>query len=74
MEIDGELMPPGVGSRVGCSKARWGCTQTALGWATAVDKLRQAALWPGVLRERMGTALSHNLAFEIVLQLIQSDL
>lgn len=42
---------------------------TASGWATAVAKLRQLALWPGILREGMETPLSHNLAFENVLQL-----
>lgn len=51
----------------------WGCALTALGWATAVDKLRQAALWPGVLTEGMATPLSHNLAFENLLQWIRSD-
>lgn len=49
--MDGALMPPRFGSRWG----RWGCTLTALGWATAVDKLRQAASWPGVLREGLAT-------------------
>lgn len=53
--------------------AGWGYAPTALGWATAVDKLRQAALWPGLLWEGMGTPLSPNLAFEIVLQWIRSD-
>lgn len=67
--MDGALMPPRFGSRWG----RWGCTLTALGWATAVDKLRQAASWPGVLREGLATPLLRNLAFENVLQLIRSD-
>lgn len=44
-------------------------TVTASGWATAVDKLRQLALWPGMLREEMATPLLHNLAFENVVQL-----
>lgn len=51
----------------------WGYALTALGWATAVPKLRQAALGPGTLREGMATPLSHNLAFENGLQLIRSD-
>lgn len=58
-------MPLRSGSEVG-----WGCALTAFGWATAVDKLRQAASWPGELREGMATPLSHNLALENVLQLI----
>lgn len=69
MEIDGNSCHQGLAPGWG----RVGICPTALGWATAVDKLRQAALWPDLLWEEMGTPLSHNLAFEIVLQLIRSD-
>lgn len=54
MEIDGNSCHQGLAPGWG----RVGMCLTALGWATAVDKLRQAALWPCLLWEEMGTHCS----------------